>query len=432
MQTANRKVTYRLYPSKKQRHRMEEMLRLHQRLYNSALEERIDAYRKCGVSVGFVDQCRSLTQVRAEHPEYEQLNAQSSQVTLKRLDRAFSNFFRRLKQGEVKPGFPRFKSLDRFKGWGYKAHGDGWTFFSRQHFINGTLRLSGVGDLQARGRARCRDKERLSRNPGIPKTVEILKKGDLWFASVTFETPTPYRASGEEAVGIDWGTMQFLTIVNEKSEVKTVENPRHWNQSAEKLKTAQQDLSRKKKGSKNRQKSNRKVIRCHRRLAWKREDFLHQTSADVVKQAKLIGVETLNVKGMTSAGGSYKAGLNRSILDTAPGTFFRLLECKAAEAGIPYVEAPTRSLKPSQTCCSCGSREKKRLSERTHNCQKCGLVCDRDVNAALVILQYALAKHAGQELALGADGWRPRVVFPKHETPPIPEVASATAGVGWV
>jgi len=408
------------------------MLRLHQKLYNAALEERIDAYRKCRISVSFVDQCRSLTQIRAELPEYERLNAQSGQVTLKRLDRAFSNFFRRVAQGKAKAGFPRFKSFDRFKGWGYKAHGDGWRFFSRENFVNGTLRLSGVGNLQARGRARCGDKEKLSRNPGTPKTMEILKKGDLWFASVTFETLMPYRASGEEALGIDWGTMQFLTIINDKAEVKAVENPRHWDRSSEKLKTAQQDLSRKKKGSKNRQKSKRKVIACHRRLAWKREDFLHQTSAAVVKQAKLIGVEKLNVKGMTSAGGRYKAGLNRSILDTAPGTFFRLLECKAAEAGIPYVEAPTRTLKPSQTCCRCWNKEKKLLSERTHNCKKCGLICNRDVNAASVILQYALAKQTGQELALGVDGWRPQIVFPKHETPPIPEVASATVGVGWV
>lgn len=106
MQIINRKVNYRIYPSVKQNHRMFEYLRLHQRLYNCALEERIDAYKKCGVNIKFKDQCKSLTQVRSEDPEYAWLNAQSEQVTLKRLDLAFEIFLDVLKREKRKWVFP--------------------------------------------------------------------------------------------------------------------------------------------------------------------------------------------------------------------------------------------------------------------------------------------------------------------------------------
>ena len=181
----------------------------------------------------------------------------------------------------------------------------------------------------------------------------------------------------------------------------------------------------KKKGSNNRQKSKQILGRLHQRLGWKRENFLHQTSSQIVKIARILGVEELNIKGMTANGGRYKAGLNRSILDTAPGTFFQILEYKAEEAGISYVKAPTRRLKPSQTCHRCWKKEKKALSERIHNCKTCGLVCDRDVNAAHVILQYALNQVTGQELTLGVEKEQEKFFAPllKHETPFIPEAA---------
>ena len=107
-----RKVTYKLYPSKAQRSKLEDMLGVHQRLYNKALEQRINEYKENKRSLSFYDQCRALTQWRKSIPELGALNAQSEQVTLKRLSLAFDAFFRRVKKGE-KPGFPRFKSYHR-------------------------------------------------------------------------------------------------------------------------------------------------------------------------------------------------------------------------------------------------------------------------------------------------------------------------------
>ncbi|PKL75981.1 MAG: transposase, partial [Candidatus Melainabacteria bacterium HGW-Melainabacteria-1] len=114
MGMVNRRITYRLYPNQEQQVKLLEMRRLHQQLYNAALEERIQAYRKCSRSLSFAQQCKSLTQLRAELPEYEALNAQSSQVTLKRVDDAYAGFFRRIKDPTCKnAGFPRFKSIRR-------------------------------------------------------------------------------------------------------------------------------------------------------------------------------------------------------------------------------------------------------------------------------------------------------------------------------
>jgi putative transposase len=390
MDLVKRKVTYRIYPSVKQANKIVEIMRLHQRLYNAALEQRIDAYRRFGKTLNYYDQAKDLTQLRAEFPEYAALNAQSEQVTLRRLERTFQNFFRRVKAGDAAPGFPRFKAFDRFNGWGYAAHGDGWKLKANADYVNGTLHLSGVGNLQMRGRPRFIDKGKTTRDPGHPKTVEIIRKSDKWFASVTFETPRPYRASGGKAVGIDWGTARFVTLVTEDQKQILIANPRHFKKHSQALKKSQQSLSRKKKGSKNRSKAKLKLARCHERLANQRDNFLHQTSARIVSESRIVATEALNIKSMTAHGGAYKKGLNRSILDTSPGKFFELLESKAADAGIPYIEIPTRKVKPSQSCSGCGAVEKKDLQERRHDCTRCGLSLDRDVNAAQVILNYAL------------------------------------------
>lgn len=426
MNEVHRKITYRLYPSKTQAKRLEEMLTLHRHLYNAALEQRLLAYKTRKISLSFADQCLELTKLRAEDKAYEALNAQSEQVTLKRLQEAFQHFFRRLKENQEKAGFPRFKSIDRFHSFGYKSYGDGWKFESKKPFINGKLKLSSVGLIQARGRGRYQDKERSTRFPGTPKTLQVMKKQEKWYASVTYETEKPYREHGEEAIAFDWGVKIFLTVVNEDKKVHTVENPRFIKKSEARLKKAQQRLSKKKKGSKNRLKAKRRVVRLHQKIANQRLDFLHQTTSFLVKQAKAIGTEELSVQAMTAHGGRHKAGLNQAILDTAIGEFLSLLEYKAEEAGIPLVLANTRKLKPTQTCSDCGHQEKKTLSERVHHCKHCGFTADRDVNAALVILSFLLAfLKRGREPALCVEKevvpelCRRDIPSTNHETPTI-------------
>src|SRR5262249_30572962 len=145
---------------------------------------------------------KELTNLREEFEEYKALNAQSCQVTLKRLDLAFQAFFRRLKEKSKKAGFPRFKSFERYSGFGYKTHGDGWRLECGTDNKNGKLRLSGIGHIKIRGKAK---------HEGIAKTCEIQRKGNKWYASITFEC-SPKRKAGDVALGIDWGLTAFATI----------------------------------------------------------------------------------------------------------------------------------------------------------------------------------------------------------------------------
>jgi len=402
----NRKVTYKLYPNPKQAERLMELLGLHQRVYNTALEERIRVYRETGKSLSFANQCKALTSWRHKHAELKEMNAQSLQVTLKRLDLAYQAFFRRVKTGE-KPGFPRFKSLNRFSGWGYKTAGDGWRLFPGEEMKHGCLRLSGVGYIPIRGKART---------VGEPKTAEILYKAGKWYASVTIECK-PNRSCGTKALGFDWGLEKFLVLQDSQGKTEHKDNPRHLKKALPRLKKMQQSVSKKKKGSHNRKKAVRALAKQHLKIANQRKDFHHKIAAYLVNQNGLIAAEALSVKAMTAKGGTRKSGLNREILSTAPTQFYTLLKSKAEEAGAIWVEIPTREVRPSQTCHGCGIQVKKLLSERWHQCD-CGTSCDRDENAARVILNWALRWVSGQELAEVRS--RRGFAVLKHETPAIP------------
>ena len=137
--------------------------------------------------------CRTV-----QRPDSVPINAQAAQVTLRRLDLAFQHFFRRVKQGQ-KPGFPRFKSLKRFKGRGYKAYGDGWRLDTRPQMRHGAICLAGIGKIRIRGGARI---------PGTPKTCDILHKHGKWYAYVTV-TCVPARSHGRDVVALDWGVESF-------------------------------------------------------------------------------------------------------------------------------------------------------------------------------------------------------------------------------
>jgi putative transposase len=406
-----RKVTYRLYPNLGQTKALGVLLRRHQELYNALLEERISAYRLQGKTLTFAEQCRSITAVRQECPEYAELNGHALQVIAKRVDLAFKAFFRRVRERKDKAGFPRFQSLRRFSGWGYKEHGCGWRLQAGKAGKHGRLRLMGVGLVRIRGRAR---------NEGVPKTCEILHKNGRWYASVTLVCE-PKRKRGRAKVGLDWGVETFATVAHGGGKVETIENPQCLKAAKAKLTAAQRSLDGKKRGSKNREKARRVVARLHERVANKRLNFLHQISAVLVSLCKVIITEKLSVSNMTSSAKGtveqpgknvrQKAGLNRNILDTSPSAFLQMLRYKAEEAGAAYVEVNTRRWAPSQTCHRCKGRRKKALSEREHVCE-CGARCGRDENAARVLVGL-LGREPAQcgGCAVGSPA--------KHETPTV-------------
>jgi putative transposase len=419
----NRKVTYRLYPNAEQETRLQETLGLHQRLYNTALEERIRVYKETGKGLSFADQCKVLTQWRKAVPALAGLNAQSEQVTIKRLDLAFQHFFRRLKNGED-PGFPRFKSLSRYPGWGYKTHGDGWKLYPGEDRAHGKLYLQGLGNITVRGKART---------PGSPVTCEIIHKAGRWYASVTLEMDAIQRSHGTEIGAFDWGLKEFLTVATPKG-VETVNNPRHLRNQLAELKRLGQEVSRKIRMSQqssgrekgfpvpgNLRKAMLQLARLHAKVARQRKDFMHQTSAWLVRRFGAIATEALAVKNMVRHGGTHKKGLNREIHAAAPATFLKMIRTKAEEAGSWYEEAPTREIKPTQRCHVCWNLpdEKKTLSDRQHECPHCGVTCGRDENAALVLLRWLEKRLAGES----GSGREPSEVWSggslaamKHET----------------
>lgn len=400
MLPVNRRITYKLYPTPAQERQLWQTHKRHCDLYNAALQERIDAYRKVGKSISYVDQCRSLTEIRADHAEYAALNAQSAQVTLKRLDWAFGAFFRRVKQGAREPGFPRYKSYDRFPGFGFKHHGDGFSFFPGTEWRNGTLRLSGSGMMPARGKART---------PGDVVCADIQRKADGWFLSLVVSCE-PERRHGELECGLDWGVETFATLAYAPGQYDAFENDRLLNAEADALKAEQRKLSKALRGKKSKRarKVKKALARRHRRVANRRKNRLHQTTNNLIRTHSLIVTEELSAKNMTaSARGTVdnpgkmvaqKAGLNRAILDTAPGSFLNVLFTKAEEAGCRVVVLDTRKYRPSQTCPSCGCIRKKGLDEREHKCGDCGFESSRDQAAALWMLVVGL-KLLGREPA---------------------------------
>ena len=414
----NRKVTYRLYPTPRQAEALDALLRAHQQLYNAALEERISAWQKERKSISYQDQCASLTLIRHEMPEWEAINCSSEQMTLRRLDQSMNGFYRRVKAGQT-PGFPRFKSLARFPGFSFKSHGDGWRFTPNENWKHGTLRVSGVGHITCRGKAR---------QGGAICASSLLHRNGQWFLSLTIKIDAPMRVRTEHrAIALDWGTETLLSGVSDDGKTYRLENPRWHQQGKDEICAMQQALSRKKRGSNRRKKAVRKVSRARAKQARKRLDFLHKTSCHIARTHALVAIEKLNTKNMTrSAKGTLeapgknvrqKAGLNREILDTAPALLMQLLRYKVMETGGMWVEAPTRKLKPSQTCPECGHVRKKSLSDRTHLCVSCGHTANRDIASARVVLNWALygtptAPQSRQELA--QTGLAPCETPPNH------------------
>ena len=402
-ETQKRKVNDRLYPTHRQAEALGILLRSHQQIYNAALEERISAWKRARQSISYAHQCASLTEIRRDLPEWAEANCSSQQMTLRRLDKAFSAFFRRVKSGGT-PGFPRFKSLSRFPGFSFKSHGDGWRFTPGKNWKHGSLRLSGVGHVTCRGKAR---------QGGKICASDLLHRNGQWFLSLTLEPEKIERArTAHGAIALDWGTEHG---VRETGQAMTLDNPRWYQNSKDEITALQQAVSRKKRGSERRKQAVRRLARARAKQARKRLDFLHKTTSQLTQNHALVAMEELRINNMTrSAQGTVeqpgrnvaqKAGLNREILDTAPALLMQLLRYKVSDTGGMWAEAPTRKLKPSQTCPECGHVRKKSLSERTHRCASCGHTEPRDTASARVVLNWALfgtptAPQSRQELTV--------------------------------
>lgn len=386
------KQTLQIYPNKKQINKLYEILELHYNLYNIALEQRIEEYEKNKTSISYFDQSKELTKLRHTIQEYRNLNCDSCTLTLQRVDRAFKSFFRRLKNKEI-PGFPRFKTKNRFHSFEFR-HGSGIAIkATRTHKLKSNeLHISDIGKIKYRGNKQYQHL--------TPKLCTIIKKQNKWYVVCTYDLQQAQiqRKSGNKAFGLDWGVSTFTTLVSDNNETIIYENPKILQKSQQQIKKLQRDVSRKKKNSNNRKREQRKLTNKHAKVARQRKAFLHKTSSEIISKSALLAVEKLDIKPMTKKG-KYQAKktLNRNIRDTSPNAFHNMLKYKAEEAGIWLIEIDTRKYKPTQTCSECFNVEKKSLDQRIHKCKKCGYTIDRDINAARTTLKVAVSNYMSIE-----------------------------------
>jgi putative transposase len=307
--------------------------------------------------------------------EYTALHSHVLQDVLARLDKTYQAFFRRLANGE-KPGFPRFQGRNRYHSFTYKEYGNG------ARLDNGHLVLAKIGRIAVRW---SRPIE------GTPKTVTVSKEAAGWHVSFSCaEVPVqPLPETGRET-GIDVGLRAFLIT----ADGDLVENPRHHRKAEHELKKAQKRVSRRKKGSIRHAKAVAQCGKKHQHVRRQRADFHHKAAPALVRRYDTIYVEAIQPANLSRRpepkpdgnggykhnGASRKAGLNKSVQDAGWRQFLSILAYKAACAGKRVgVANPAYT---SQECSGCGERIQKASSMRTHVCTTCGLILDRDENAA--------------------------------------------------
>ncbi len=360
-----RTYKYRLYPTNAQSHQLDFLLWQGRTLYNAALEQRISVYKETGKGVSYPQQWAHFRDLRNANPDtLGQLNATCVQQLLRRLDKAFVAFFRRVKAGKT-PGFPRFKGHNRFNSLEY-CYGNGCKLRLGTRVM---FSVQNVGEVKVKYHRPLPDDADI-------KHVVIKRGNCKWYVCLTLNLPDPVipEHSGP-VIGIDMGLHSLLAL----SDGQTVDNPRWMRTSLADLRVAQRRMSRRKKGSARRRKAANQVANLYEHVANQRRDFWHKLTRHLVDTYSLIALEDLTLKFMTS-----NHHLALSAYDAGLGEFQQLLAYKAENAGTLVVTVnPTYT---SQTCSDCGVIVKKDLSIRIHHCPNCGLTLDRDVNAARNIL----------------------------------------------
>ena len=349
-----RTFQFRLYPNATQRAALDFLLRDNAETYNAALQERRDAWKLERKAITYRMQQDELTELRKDK-QFTVIACDIQRDPLRRVDRAFKAFFRRCKSGQ-KPGFPRFRSSQRYDSFG----------FSLPVVRGRHLNVPNVGHLKARG---GRD------IAGKAKCCTVRRDGKRWMASIVCDVgPAPAKRTVTTAIGIDVGLTTLATL----SDGTEIANPRWTRQHKDRIACANRALARKQKRSKNRMRAREALNRAHQRAANARKNYLHHVSKWLVANYDLIAHEALNVKGMA------QGNLAKSIMDAAWSILLGQLTYKAEQAGVWTIPVNPRGT--SQKCSGCGQNVSKELSQRVHECPHCGLVLGRDHNAGRNIL----------------------------------------------
>ena len=380
---------YKLKLNCSQSKRLEQWLGVTRLIYNTALSVKIEAYKKLGKTVTRFDLQNELPGIKKELPWVKDVNAQSLQCVLKRLDKSYQSFFRG-------GGFPKYAKKGKWKT---------IEFPQNVAIQDGKLWLPKLGLVKYHD---SRDLDGIAGRPRI-KTTKLTKEIDGWYACLSCEVEPQHLQPSDNQVGCDVGVAHFLTT----SDGEIIDNPKWFQSYSRDLRVLQRSVARKKKGGNNRRKAVGKLQKLHTKIKRKRADHHHKLSTRLVKENQLIAVEDLKMRNMTrSTKGTtenpgknvaQKRGLNRSLVDLGIGNFFSMLEYKSEYYGRDFVKVAPKYT--SQTCNPCGHRSSEnRKSQSQFACVKCGYTANADINATQNILG-----RAGLVLSANVGGLVPSV-----------------------
>lgn len=354
----------RIYPTKEQQNMLFKMFGSCRFTYNHFLAERIRSYKEDGVSLTYNTTANMLTALKQDkdHLWLNECDSMALQESLRNLDRAYQNFF------NGKAHFPKFHSKRDKQSYRTRNQSNGI------RIVGNTVKIPKVGFVKYKG---LKDFDGRILNV----TVSLSASGKF-YVSLCVEIDDMVLANDGCMVGLDVGIKEFYTDSNGN----TVTNPKVYRKHEKKLVREQRRLSRKKKGSNNRNKQRIRLAMQHEKVANIRKDFLHKESFKLANENQVVCVEDLNIKGMLR-----NHRLAKAISDVSWSEFFRQLEYKTAERGGIVVKVPT-FYPSSQTCSCCGHQNPmvKNLAIRQWECPKCKTHHDRDINAATNILNKGL------------------------------------------
>jgi putative transposase len=368
--TVRRAYRYRFYPAPEQAEFLNRTFGCVRLVWNMALAERTRRYKDDGTSTTYVDTAHWLTEWKQD-PELAFLREVSNvplQQALRHLQNAFAAFFAKRSR------YPQFKSKRKSRASATFTSGNSFRFRDGQLWL---AKMNAPLDIRW---------SRPLPEGSQPSTVTVSRDAaGRWFVSILVEAAIGQHPPAETAIGIDAGITSLLTL----STGEKIANPRHERRDRQRLAKAQRALSRKRKGSANREKARRKAARVHARISDRRADFLHKVTTRLVSENQALAIEDLSVRNMVK-----NHSLARAISDASWSEFRRMLEYKAGwhDRDILLVD---RWYASSKLCSAPGCAHvagSMPLNVRTWTCPSCGTVHDRDVNAARNLLAAGLAE----------------------------------------
>jgi putative transposase len=357
---------YRIYLTQGQRRLLNQQLEECRWVYNQLLEAHEVAYEN-SLKCNRYDLINLLPQWKQSRSSLKLVHSQVLQNIAIRLDLAFQAFFRRLKAGEQEVGYPRYKKSDRYRSITYPQYGNGVEIRGNDLIVSKIGRVRVVWHRAVEGTI---------------KTVSLkCSLTDKWYVTFSVEVEPKRLPPSAQVVGVDMGLSSFLTTSNGEK----VENPRFFRRDEADVKRVQKLKDAAKTAQKWDENRRRKkaLARIHERIKFRREDFAHKRSRELVNSYQVIAFEELEPGHMGRS-----RGMRKSIADVAWSQLIQYTCNKAEEAGRTVVLVNPRNT--SKMCSSCGEMVEKDLSVRVHRCPHCGLVLDRDQNAAINILRLGL------------------------------------------